>query len=62
MWDLHQIWDFGMIVRYINDTSGGDQHNFTSELLGDVKGQWAKDAKTWATCDDAGGKLPVSQA
>eukprot|EP00656_Telonema_subtile_P021050 TRINITY_DN2209_c0_g1_i1.p1 TRINITY_DN2209_c0_g1~~TRINITY_DN2209_c0_g1_i1.p1 ORF type:complete len:296 (+),score=62.78 TRINITY_DN2209_c0_g1_i1:101-988(+) len=32
-WDLHQVWDFGIIVRYINQSCAGDQKTFTSKLL-----------------------------
>ena len=49
VWDLHQIWDFGIIENHVSDVSeGGDR------LLEEVKegGRWADDVDVWLECSE----------
>jgi hypothetical protein len=47
-WDLHQIWDFGIIENHVESVDGGGQ-----ELMGLIDGgKWADELEEWLECSD----------
>lgn len=49
-WNLHNVWDFGIIVRSMEDDFDGDQGLFTDNLMQLLDSTWAEESKEWTEC------------
>lgn len=49
-WNLHNVWDFGMVVRSINESFGGSQELFTLSLLKELQTYTTEDVDAWVAC------------
>ena len=48
-WDLHQIWDFGMIENHVSDVEEGADSLMTLIVDG---GKWVGEVEGWLECKD----------
>jgi hypothetical protein len=53
-WSLHNVWDFGLIVRSINETFAGRQELFTAEVLRLLRTEYKSEVEGWLQCPDSG--------
>jgi len=56
-WNLHNVWDFGMIVRSINETFSGQQELFTAEILRLLRTEYKDAVDGWLQCPGSGRRL-----
>lgn len=56
-WNLHSVWDFGMLVRSINETYMGQQSLFTAEILRLLETEWKGEVEDWLQCPGEAGHV-----
>ena len=50
-WNLHSVWDFGLIVRSINETYMGSQDQFTLSLIDQLNRNYSpEEVNEWTQC------------
>ena len=50
-WNLHNVWDFGLIVRTINESFAGSKNAFTVSLLQQLENDYSpSDIIEWTQC------------
>jgi hypothetical protein len=63
-WNLHSVWDSGIISKNIYENFGGDSDAFTASLLNQIETTWKGEVESWTecSCDSDGLKQKVQVA
>jgi len=51
-WNLHSIWDTGLIDTRMQTEFGGSQSQYLNYLLSQMNSEYKDQVKTWSTCND----------